>query len=75
MSEKFRVFLTDKDEDGQEMPDYRRRLVIERNGKEVEDHWDGGEPEDNSYGRDWRWVCEAIETAYRFGLEDGKTNP
>lgn len=33
---------------------------------------DGGEPEDNSFGRDWSWVEGALEAAYAAGLRDAK---
>ncbi len=35
---------------------YRQALCL---GDE-ELHWDGGEPEDNSYGRDWSWVPDLL---------------
>lgn len=47
-------------------------LRVERNGVLVEEHSDRGEPEDNSYYRDWAWVSKALEQAYAFGLEDGR---
>lgn len=47
-------------------------LKIERDGKVVEEHGDRGEPEDNSYYRDWSWVPKALKKAYEFGLEDGR---
>ena len=47
-------------------------LIIMRNGSEVERHSDGGEPEDNYYFRDWRWVKIALEAAYKYGLEDAR---
>lgn len=28
---------------------------------------DGGEPEDNSFDRDWRWVAPALNAAYMLG--------
>ena len=54
--------------------DYRSRLVIIRNGERVREELDFGEPEDNYFSRDWAWVQKAIEEAYRFGYEDGKTD-
>lgn len=32
---------------------------------------DGGEPEDQSFRRDWGWVPDALNEAYRQGLRDG----
>ena len=33
---------------------------------------DGGEPEDQTLGRDWSWVAPALNEAYRRGLEAGR---
>jgi hypothetical protein len=51
--------------------EFRNELIVEHNGKVIEEHWDGGEPEDNTFSRDWSWVAGAIERAYKLGLEDG----
>lgn len=32
---------------------------------------DGGEPEDQTLGRDWGWVPEALQAAYDRGRADG----
>jgi hypothetical protein len=32
---------------------------------------DGGEPEDQSFGRDWYWVVEEINKAYKTGYKEG----
>lgn len=34
--------------------------------------WDGGEPEDQNLYRDWAWVVDALNTAYKDGLEAGR---
>ena len=47
-------------------------LEIVHNGKVIDEYYDGGEPEDNSFYRDWGWVPGAIEQAYKLGLKDGK---
>ncbi len=52
--------------------EYRQKLEVHRNGELVEEYSDGGEPEDNSFIRDWSWVPDMIEQAYKWGLEDGK---
>jgi len=49
---------------------YRNRLVIVDDSGE-RDHWDGGEPEDNSFIRDWSWVADELRNAYAQGLKDG----
>lgn len=30
---------------------------------------DGGEPEDQTLGRDWKWVAPALRAAYKLGRE------
>jgi hypothetical protein len=54
--------------------DYRERSVLRvtRFGKSVLERYDGGEPEDNSFGRDWSWVEGALREAYALGLADGQ---
>ena len=32
---------------------------------------DGGEPEDQTLGRDWSWVAPALQSAYEDGLFEG----
>jgi hypothetical protein len=56
------------DDDGYE---YRTTLFITDN-EDVREYSDGGEPEDNSFGRDWNWVPKELERAYAAGLRDGK---
>ena len=50
--------------------DFRQKLVIERNGAEIAEHYDCGEPEDQSFYRDWAWVPLALRDAYLCGVED-----
>ena len=52
--------------------DYRSRLIIKDDSGERE-HWDGGEPEDNSFGRDWSWVAYELRSAYEQGKKDGRS--
>lgn len=59
--------LMHEDEDGY---DARQVLRVIHHGKVLEEHYDGGEPEDNSFTRDWSWVPAAIEKAYALGVED-----
>ena len=49
----------------------REIMTIEHKGKEVERHYDGGEPEDSSFRRDWSWVAGSIKKAYKLGFKDG----
>lgn len=51
----------------------RRKLIIEHNGKIIREEYDGGEPEDQSFYRDWAWVADAIEQAYQLGVKDGSS--
>lgn len=46
-------------------------LEIRHDGKIIQTHSDGGEPEDNSFFRDWDWVAPAIRIAYNLGKQDG----
>ncbi len=48
---------------------YRNRLVITDASGE-RDHWDGGEPEDNSFNRDWSWVADELHNAYMQGVNE-----
>lgn len=51
--------------------DHRNRLVIVDDSGERE-YWDYGEPEDNSFHRDWSWVAEELRRAYEQGVADSK---
>ncbi len=51
---------------------YRTTMEIYHDGTLVRSESDGGEPEDNSFGRDWDWVPGAIQEAYDLGVKDGK---
>ena len=55
-----------------EEQDWRSELIIEDDNG-TREHWDGGEPEDNTFGRDWNWVPQELERAYKQGLKDGAT--
>lgn len=48
-----------------------RTLRIE-DGDKVREYTDGGEPEDQTFWRDWRWVLDELQLAYQAGLRDGK---
>lgn len=52
--------------------DYSTYLVISHNGRTIAIHADGGEPEDATFGRDFSWIGDAIESAYEAGLADGR---
>lgn len=51
--------------------DFSTTLRIIIDGEVVATHWDGGEPEDQSFGRDWSWVGTELKRAYEQGLKDG----
>jgi len=55
-----------------EWGNYYSQLTIRHNGEVVAQHTDGGEPEDQSFGRDWSWVAPALRDAYELGMKDGK---
>ena len=48
------------------------KLVILYDGKPVTEYTDGGEPEDNSFYRDWHWVPYELKRAYDLGFCDGR---
>lgn len=50
----------------------RNYLGIFIDGVFLKSYCDNGEPEDNSFSRDWYWVDVELERAYRKGLEDGR---
>ena len=56
--------------DGESQYEVCQVLTVKRNGVTVDQHRDNGEPEDNCFYRDWRWVQPALEAAYRYGRED-----
>lgn len=59
------------DPDYYEDPD-RTALWRCRDGEPVElIGVDGGEPEDQTFGRDWCWVPGALQAAYDRGRNDG----
>lgn len=69
------VELTDRDpyaEPNSISWDYGKTFLIVRHNKEIIiSQSDGGEPEDQTFSRDWSWVKGAIEKAYNLGVQDG----
>lgn len=65
-------YIVNVEEDGESRYEPRNILTIDRNGKIVGEHTDGGEPEDQSFHRNWSWVQGALMQAYRYGVEDGR---
>ena len=55
--------------EGWELND-RNILCIFYNGKIIDHHMDGMEPEDASFGRDLGWVPGAIRKAYELGKSE-----
>jgi len=56
-------------EDERGVDEYRNMIVItDDSGKR--DYWDYGEPEDNSFNRDWKWVARELQVAYEQGIKD-----
>lgn len=52
----------------------RTTLEIWMDDELVNEYFDGGEPEDNLFCRDWYWVSTELLNAYKKGLEDGAKN-
>ncbi len=46
---------------------YYNVLYIEWNGKVIFSEQDRGEPEDNSFVRDYSWIKQQLEEAYNLG--------
>jgi hypothetical protein len=69
---RYTIEYTDKDEEGNKLYDYRTNLLIKVDDKETGRYSSGGEPEDNSFGRDYHWIKKELERAYTLGLEHGK---
>ncbi len=44
---------------------------VEDDGTRVEVGWFGGEPEDQTYYRNYAWVVPALNDAYNLGLKVG----
>jgi hypothetical protein len=61
-----------KEEDKEDYWREAEALDIIIDGEVVETYLDGGEPEDNSFYRDWNWVPTELERAYKKGLEDAR---
>lgn len=49
--------------------DYRTTLII-TDSSGTREYSDGGEPEDNTFGRDWNWVAKELEKAYQEGKKE-----
>lgn len=69
MSKRLKIEL-EADEHGE-----RTTLTVTYDGVPLAEHWDCGEPEDNSFGRDWSWVPDLIEQVYEIGLAEGRGAP
>lgn len=67
MSERFRVEMVEEDKHGEPV----EVLKVTHDGRLLYEERDGGEPEDQSFCRDWAWVPGAIRQAYALGLADG----
>ena len=51
--------------------EYNYSLVLVDNKKNEVIQQDGGEPEDNSFCRDWGWVCPLLNEVYEEGKAAG----
>ena len=50
----------------------RTILTVKHNGKLIAEEWDGGEPEDQSFYRDWNWVPDLLQEVYELGRQDSR---
>jgi len=69
VTKKFEVTLEHDDPDEIDLT-----MRILRNGVVEWQECDRGEPEDQSFYRDWSWVPDACRASYAYGLEDGKAH-
>ena len=53
------------------MSEEGRSTLVVKIGDRIHIHRDGGEPEDNTFCRDWYWVSGLIADAYAQGVMDG----
>jgi len=53
-----------EEDDDDDCIDDRSALHISHNGQKLEEYCDGGEPEDNTFTRDWSWVPKELRRAY-----------
>lgn len=51
-----------------------RTILVIVNGASMETHTDGGAPEDNSFGRDYGWIVEALEDAFKTGQRRSRSS-
>lgn len=65
--------LQNVDEDGEEMRDEHQCLVITRDDEKTY-YYDGGEPEDSSFNRDYSWIMSELQQAYDTGVKDGRVS-
>ena len=65
--------LPETDEDYTKTGDsWSNILIIKNDETEIARYYDNGEPEDNSFIRDWGWVKGELSRAYGLGLAKGK---
>jgi len=50
--------------------EYASYIVIKHNGEILQIKSDAVEPEDASFCRDFSWIVDALEQAYKLGLSD-----
>jgi len=60
-----------KENNFERMDDEGQSLLAIQIGDKVYLKRDGGEPEDNTFGRDWSWVDGMIAAAYAEGVKNG----
>ena len=53
------------------MQDEGRSVLVVKVGDKGHIKRDGGEPEDNTFGRDWHWVDGLLSAVYSEGVKDG----
>lgn len=59
-----------KEELDENLMEDRTTLFIIKDGKVSGSYYDRGEPEDNSFCRDWSWILNELKAAYEKGKQD-----
>jgi len=79
----YKVEIITSEEDAARIPDELREdfllhdgsiIIISGDNIPTTSYLDHGEPEDNSFLRDWSWVATELKRAYEKGLTDAALN-
>jgi hypothetical protein len=63
------MYRTELKQDEDSLYDFRMVMKI-TDDSGTREYWDRGEPEDNTFYRDWSWIQGELEKAYQQGRKD-----